>query len=231
MLTRFVFGPLSLQLTLTKSCKVAAAARRAQEEYKRAHPEVNEADINVDLPKALPKRAVCNNPNHHHHHHHHPLPLPAGLRAAAGPFMGVPAPLHRAMGHAFIDPRMPPPQLAFNPLAAPAGLVRAHPYVALAPPPVPAPPARPAQPRRRHHRAPVPAPAPVPAEVPLLPVPLVMPAAAAHDLRRNPRRGVALVAEDMVRLAAGAVGAGVLDEGIRRPHRAHGRPVKVERHH
>lgn len=57
--------------------EVAAAAQRAQEAYKREHPEVNEADLKVDLPPPPPKPAVvCNNPNHNHHHHHHAMPLP-----------------------------------------------------------------------------------------------------------------------------------------------------------
>lgn len=218
--------------------QVAAAAKRAQEEYKRAHPETNDADIKVDIPKAPPKRVVCNNPNHHHHHHHHQLPpLPDILRAVDVPGMGAPIPLQRAPGHAFIYPGMlEPAPLLYHP---PPPAMLPHNIAAMAPAPgaahllVPAPAPRPANPRHRRRQLPAPVRA-VDHLAPRVQAPLYNPPpqAHAHDLRRNPRRNVAAAAEEMVMLAHGA-GAGILGEGMRRAHhvdRAQGRPVKVERH-
>ncbi|GJE95558.1 hypothetical protein PsYK624_117440 [Phanerochaete sordida] len=206
--------------------EVAAAAQKAQDEYKRAHPEVNAADIKVDLPKAPPKRG-CNNP---HCPQHGRYALPPGGHPVAGPAMAGPVALHRADAYLFrlregimLPDALPP--AGFDPRGAVAyaqGLpLLAHPP----PPPQPLPPNIVPDPLRgrRHRPVVLPPPAPVmplPAHVPLL-----------RDVRRNPRRHAA--PDHLVQIAAGHGVLDALHEGVRMPdhaERAHGRPVKAVRH-
>lgn len=176
---------------LTEGLQVIAAAKRAQEEYKRAHPEINEADLKVDLPKAPPKQGpVCNNPNHHHHHHHFPPPMPNNI--GMGLPMDLPLPRH------MLHPPAPliigadgMPRRAQFPHEAVHGLddlplfrrVVQLPELHL--PPGPALPPLPAPERRRYPtRARGPPPAPVPAPAPAAP-PALDPARLEAALREQ----------------------------------------------
>lgn len=65
--------------------QVIAAAKRAQEEYKRNHPEVDDKDLQVELPKAAPAPGAA-----HQHRHGVPMPMPGmGMPAM---YEGLPGP-------------------------------------------------------------------------------------------------------------------------------------------
>lgn len=140
--------------------QVAAAARRAQDEYKRLHPETRDSDMKVDLPAAPPKPAGCGHPHHHHHHHHHqhhanahvPVALPP-MAALELPYMALP-PVPRGFGIA--GPIPPPAALGYIP--AVADVLRRGAVAVFAPPPPP-PPLRRAHARVNH---PLPPPPPLP---------------------------------------------------------------------
>ncbi|KAI0689014.1 hypothetical protein BC835DRAFT_280334 [Cytidiella melzeri] len=86
--------------------EVIAAAKKAIDEYKQAHPEANDKDLHVELPKPVagpsntppgaaghvpPMRAprledyrVGPRADHHHHHHHHHHPHPPAPQQQLG---------------------------------------------------------------------------------------------------------------------------------------------------
>lgn len=71
--------------------EVTAAAKKAQEEYKLAHPEIEEADIKVDLPKQA--GGVANNPRA-------PPPVPARREPVPDHIIYAPQPPYFAAAHA-----------------------------------------------------------------------------------------------------------------------------------
>ncbi|KAI0351122.1 hypothetical protein OH77DRAFT_1411714 [Trametes cingulata] len=101
------------------SDEVTAAAKRAIEEFKRAHPEIDEKDLAVDLPPPPPPPPA--GPSRAAHLHGVPPP-PIGVRAEAG----------LAEARAAMHPYRPRAQPAEDPLLAPAmqagGHVQADPH-------------------------------------------------------------------------------------------------------
>ncbi|KAK0207116.1 hypothetical protein DFS33DRAFT_645375 [Desarmillaria ectypa] len=64
------------------SDEVKEAAERALAEYRRDHPDIDEADIKVDLPKPPPLQQV-QDPFHHAYHHQLHMALPPGVNINA----------------------------------------------------------------------------------------------------------------------------------------------------
>ncbi|TDL14424.1 hypothetical protein BD410DRAFT_203972 [Rickenella mellea] len=77
--------------------EVAAARQRAMEEYRREHPDINEKDLAVELPKAavqpaahmMPGMAAFGGPALNAHVHAHMMPLPPHMGMPGMPAPGI----------------------------------------------------------------------------------------------------------------------------------------------
>lgn len=117
--TRYTLGSVSYSRSSTSLKQVTAAAKKAMEDYKRAHPEVKDDDLKVDLPP--PVAGPSNNRGAAH--------------AAALPRVAQPPPQPfyvdgmRRLGNAFMDIGAafapPPPPIALPPFRDVAGMAGA----------------------------------------------------------------------------------------------------------
>ena len=154
--------------------KVTAAAKKALEEFKRAHPEIDEKDLHVDLPPPPPAPGPARGAPYVHvppmgvAHAHGPPPHPPGLqdmrRAHAAHAHAHMIARHRAQWDVLQD--LPAPLLQPPVFNVQVHINHNQPHAGPAYPPPP----------------------PLPAVVPLPPVPLPVPRPRARRSARNRAR-------------------------------------------